>query len=139
LVRRTASQPAAAQQAGGDDEERTQGGADDLHRMRRSLVLLHLPPTHRVLSPILENGGSEDDLQQPLDPIRLGLIPSYIEEDRHIACQLIRKCHDDGRHFMLLATEDPEGRLSAVLDALVILGASANFGTSCPFRAAVAE
>lgn len=64
-----------------------------------------------------EGDSPKDDLQQPLDPARLNLIPSYIAEARDIACQLIRKCYDSGRHFVLLTTDGQGDGLSAALDA----------------------
>jgi hypothetical protein len=64
----------------------------------------------------LEKNGPKDDLQQPLDPTRLHLIPSYIAEARDIACQSIRKCYDSGRRFVLLTTDGHGDGLSAALD-----------------------
>ena len=98
---------------------------DDLTRPVRWFPMWYKPTGLCYICPqliayslqILENGGTADELQQPLDPTRLGLIPSYIEEAREIASQLIRKCRDDRRHFVFLATDSHEGCLSAALDA----------------------
>ena len=85
--------------------------------------LCYICPPHIAYDlPIWEKVGPKgdlpkDDLQQPLDPARLNLIPSYIAEARDIACQLIRKCYDSGRHFVLLTTDGQGDGLSATLDA----------------------
>jgi hypothetical protein len=98
---------------------------EDLTRPVRLYPLWYKPtavcyicPQHIAYSlQILEKNGPKDDLQQPLDPSRLNLIPSYIAEARDIACQLIRKCYDSGRHFVLLTTDGQGDGLSAALDA----------------------
>lgn len=85
--------------------------------------LSYICPQHIAYDlPIWEKVGPKgdlpkDDLQQPLDPTRLNLIPSYIAEARDIASQMVRKCYDSGRHFVLLTTDGQVDGLSAALFA----------------------
>ena len=77
--------------------------------------LFYICPQHIAYGYLLDAPPAE--WQEPLDPARLDLVPSCISEAEELASESIRECYDKGRHFVLLATDDHEARLSAALKA----------------------